>query len=171
MSQFPARFYEVSGSTEPAPSEPPAPTEPPATEPPADSNTVTYTFAGYTAGTQYAVGEVHKLDDNMTVTTNQCHFTTELRFYQDTNYDGNAVFASAKAIKSLTINAGKNVSGLEVYGSDDGVTWKLITTVNVSSTAYNDYDVEMPAGTSYKYLKLDAANKQIRIPYITFNFS
>ena len=131
---------------------------------------MTYTFADFAKGSQYAVGEVHKLDDNVTVTTNQCHFTTQLRVYQDATYDGNAVFACSKVITGMTINAGYRASALEVYGSKDGETWTLVETLDVAATNA-DFSVEMPAGSAYKYVKLDAVNAQVRIPTITFNFA
>ena len=66
-----------------------------------------------------------------------------------------------------------------VYGSVDGKTWELIETVVVDGAdddkkaQYADYTVEMPAGTSYKYLKLDSdgfVGAQIRVAYMTIAF-
>ena len=39
----------------------------------------TYTFSDYPGGEQYAIDEVHVLDNDVTLVTTQCHFTTQLR--------------------------------------------------------------------------------------------
>ena len=111
------------------------------------------------------------LDDIVTVYTNECNFAAQLRLYQDAQGDGVAVFACQKALQSVLINAGYRVSGLEVYGSEDGETWTLITTIqHPTKDAYADYTVEMPAGTSYKYLMLDTVETQMRVTTMTFVF-
>ena len=132
----------------------------------------TYTFANYEAGEQYAAGEVHKLDDNVTVTTTDCHFTTQLRLYysavNDYNPNGRngvAVFAMTSAVKSLSLNAGGKAGPIEVYGSTDGETWTLITTIE-STTTYTDYDVAL-GETAYTYIKLAATASQVRVASIT----
>jgi len=132
----------------------------------------TYTFANYEAGEQYAAGEVHKLDDNVTVTTTDCHFTTQLRLYysavNDYNPNGRngvAVFAMTSAVKSLSLNAGGKAGPIEVYGSTDGETWTLITTIESTST-YTDYDVAL-GETPYTYIKLAATASQVRVASIT----
>ena len=132
----------------------------------------TYTFANYEAGEQYAAGEVHQLDDNVTVTTTDCHFTTQLRLYysavNDYNPNGRngvAVFAMTSAVKSLSLNAGGKAGPIEVYGSTDGDSWTLITTIE-STTTYTDYDVAL-GETAYTYIKLAATASQVRVASIT----
>ena len=152
----------------------PEATEPEATEPTAGSS-ATYSFANYTAAAQYE-DVTRQLDDVVSVSVTQCHFTKQIRIYQDDEYDGNAVFTSTKAIKSIVLNAGHKASDLKVYGSVDGENWVEVDTVSIAATTtdvttYGNYTVEMPAGTSYKYLKLDAVSAQIRIANITFNFA
>ncbi|MBQ3012951.1 MAG: OB-fold nucleic acid binding domain-containing protein [Clostridia bacterium] len=136
----------------------------------------TYTFADYEAGEQYAAGEVHKLDDNVTVTTTDCHFTTQLRLYysevNDWNPNGRngvAVFAMTSAVKSLSLNAGEKAGPMAVYGSTDGETWTLITTIDVTST-YTDYNVEL-GETAYTFIKLAATEKQVRVASITIELA
>ncbi len=136
----------------------------------------TYTFADYAAGEQYAAGEVHKLDDNVTVTTTDCHFTTQLRLYysevNDWNPNGRngvAVFAMTSAVKSLSLNAGEKAGPMAVYGSTDGETWTLITTIDVTST-YTDYNVEL-GETAYTFIKLAATEKQVRVASITIELA
>ena len=46
----------------------------------AADESVTYTFSNYAAGKQYASNEEHILDENLSVYTTECHFTSELRF-------------------------------------------------------------------------------------------
>ena len=135
------------------------------------SSTETYTFADYDAGIQYADNEVHKLDGNTTVTTNDSYFTSELRIYASSDYDGYAVIESKKVITGISFNAGYKSDTLNVYGSVDGVNWVLIEGVSVSS-AYGDVSVTVDfASCGYKYLKLDVAgSNQIRIKTITIKF-
>ncbi|MBR3589487.1 MAG: BACON domain-containing protein [Alistipes sp.] len=137
----------------------------------ADENTVTYTFSDYAAGTQYAEGEVHKLDEVLTITTTQCHFTTQLRIYSSDAHDGYAIgkLADGNVIKSLGFNAGNNADTLNVYGSTDGSTWTLIKGISVTS-AYKDYTVDF-GDTNYTSFKLDVAgSKQIRLQSLTLTY-
>lgn len=126
----------------------------------------TYTMSDYTAGTQYAEGEEHVLDEVVTVTTTQCHFTTQLRIYSSSTHNGFAIIQATTPIKGLTVNAkgDKAADTLNVYGSADGETWSSdpVATISVTSTSYNDYSVTL--GTGYQYLKLDVAGaNQVRV--------
>ena len=98
---------------------------------------------------------------------------TQLRIYQDSNrgYDGKAIFSCSNVISAITLNAGYRSSGLQVYGSVDGKTWELITEIaHPTEGAYADYTVVMPAGSSYKYVMLDAPSTQMRVTAIGFIF-
>lgn len=130
--------------------------------------TTTYTFANYTAGTQYAQNEVHVLDENVTVTTTDCHFTSELRIYSSATNNGVAIIESKNVIETFAFNAGNKVDVLNVYGSKDGIEWTLIEEVEITSTSYKDYTVAVGGGNRYQYLKLDVAGtQQVRIKSIT----
>ena len=132
-------------------------------------NTKTYTFSEYTAGTQYAVNEVHELDDNTVVTTTKAHFTDELRLYSSETNDAFAIIYSAIPVGSITLNAGNKVDTLNVYVSDDGIDWTLMKGVSITSTSYNDYSCEF-GGKTYRYIKLDVAGtQQVRVKYITIS--
>ena len=150
------------------------PEEPETPDTPAQGSTKTYTFANYEAGVQYAENEVHVLDEMVTVTTNESHFTKQLRLYQNAanNYgparNGTAVFQLASAVKSLSINAGEKANPVTVYGSTDGVNWVLITVVEATST-YTDYEITLNS-TEYTYIKLAATDGQARVASITFGF-
>ena len=136
---------------------------------------VTYTFANYAAGEQYAANEVHKLDNMVTVTTNDAHFTKQIRLYQqaENNYgparNGTAIFETASAIKSLSINAGEKKVPIEVYGSTNGTDWVLITTITVETTEYVDFEITL-GSTEYTYIKLAAIAGQARVASVTFEF-
>ena len=135
------------------------------------STTTTYTVSDYPAGTQYAEGEEHVLDSNLTVVTTQSHWTSELRLYSSSTHDGYAIFKANAAINGLTVSVGNNSDTLNVYGSNDGgETWELIEGLSVSS-AYTDLSVDFD-GASYKWLKLDVAGaNQLRIKYFTVSYA
>ena len=150
------------------PETPDTPDTPVVTEP------ITYVFADYEAGEQYAANEVHKLDDMVTVTTNDAHFTKQIRLYQQAanSYgparNGTAIFETAAAIKSLSINAGEKAVPIEVYGSTNGTDWVLITTITATKT-YTDYEITL-GSTEYTYIKLAAVAGQARVASVTFGF-
>lgn len=134
------------------------------------TGTKTYTFNEYAAGTQYAVNEKHVLDDMVTVTTTESHFTTELRIYSSSAHNGHAIIQAAdgNAITAFGFRAGNEADTLNVYGSNDGINWTLIEGVEVDSS-YADHTVNMT--TPYQYLKLDVAgDQQIRLQSMTLTF-
>ena len=130
-----------------------------------------YTFADYEAGEQYAENETHVLDENVTVVTNDAHFTKQIRLYQsaENSYgparNGFAVFSTTSAIKSFSLNAGEKANPIEVYGSTDGESWTLITTIECTTT-YTDYVVDL-GDAAYTYIKLAATNGQARVASVT----
>jgi hypothetical protein len=125
----------------------------------AETIKTTYNFSTYAKGTQYAT-ETHKLDDKLTMDITKCHLNTQLRIYQDQNNNGIAVFTSATAIRGLSLNMGYKVATLDIYGSNDGVTYEKLGSFN-TETSYKDYAIEFDAG--YKYIKLDAVGAQVRV--------
>ncbi len=141
----------------------PLPEEEPAPELPA--NSVKYTFADYEKGTQYAENEAHELDATLKVTNNKGHFTTQLRLYKGSN----AVFESKKVINSLVVRCGYKADVLTVYGSVDGTTWTQIQVIT-ATTAYADYDVTIENST-YKFIKLEPGESQIRVESITVSYA
>ena len=173
VSQFPARFYAVSESEEPEVTEPEA-TEPEVTEPSTGASEVTYNFSSCTPGTQYTTGETYDLDKITSLYLVGGHMNTQLRLYDDDKGDAQAIFTCTSVIDSVVINAGHRAATLNVYASVDGENWVLIEAVATEKITvvsdYPSYTVNMPAGTSYKYLKLDAVGAQIRVPYMVFTF-
>ncbi len=145
------------------------------TEEESAQNTVEYIFSSYPAGVQYAENEVHVLDDILTLTTNEAHFTTQLRLYHMDNeygkYHGTAVFESKKAISSLIINAGYKGEHdtLKVWGSYDGESWTHIEDILIA-TSYADHAVST-AGANYTYIKLESTAAQIRVASVTVNYT
>lgn len=126
-----------------------------------NENEVVYDFSTYTAGTQYAKGEVHKLDDNTTLTVNGGHLNSQLRIYVDSN----AVISSEKALSSISIYAGHKDATLVVKASVDGETWVEVTTLTITS-AFADHDIDL-GNAGYKYLELTATGGQVRIKTAT----
>ncbi len=129
--------------------------------------TKTYVFNEYTAGAQYAKNEEHVLDENTTIVTTDCHFTSELRIYSSSTYNGYAIIKSINPITSIGMNAGNNKDTLVIYGSnDEGATWTKVATISVTSTSYKDYEAELTIG--YTWLKLDVdGSNQVRLTSIT----
>ena len=135
------------------------------------TETKEYVFSNYTAGTQYATNEVHKLDDFVTVTTTACHFTTELRIYSSSTNNGIVIVSCSGVITKFGFNAGNKVDTLNVYGSTNGTTWTLIQGVSITSTSYKDYSLEISEELGYKYLKLDVkGSNQVRLKSIEVSF-
>lgn len=121
-----------------------------------------YTFSSYAAGTQYAENEEHKLSDNVTMYTTDCHFTTQLRIYSSSSNNGYAVIVSKYPITSISFSAGNKVDTLNIYGSDDGEDWELVQAVSITSTSYKNYEAEI--NPAYNYLKLDVSGtNQVRL--------
>jgi len=139
----------------------------PVPENPVDpENPQQYVFSEFAAGTQYAENEKHYLDNAVTVITSQAHFTSELRLYSSTTYNGSAIIKSTKDISAIVLNAGNKVDVLNLYVSEDGEVYEAI---EVTATTYNDYTVLIPEMT--KYIKLDVAgDQQIRIKNMTLYF-
>jgi hypothetical protein len=130
---------------------------------PIEEITKTYTFSKYAAGTQYAENEEHELDEYLTITTTQCHFTDELRIYSSSAHNGYVVSnALPGRIVSMGFNAGNNNDNLVVFGSTDGNDWQQVGSIATKS-AYTDYSLSF-GETNYTYFKLDVAgDQQIRI--------
>ena len=137
----------------------------------ATEKTGEYTFANYTAGTQYAKNEEHKLDDDVTIYTNDCHFTSELRIYSSSTNNGYVVSNELPGkIVSMGFNAGNKVDALVVYGSTDGNTWSQVGEVSVTSTSYKDYTLSF-GENNYTYFKLDVkGSNQVRLKKMSVTY-
>lgn len=137
----------------------------------ATEKTGTYTFSSYAAGTQYAKNEEHKLDDDVTIYTNDCHFTSELRIYSSSTNNGYVVSNELPGkIVSMGFNAGNKVDALVVYGSTDGNTWSQVGEVSVTSTSYKDYTLSF-GENNYTYFKLDVkGSNQIRLKKMSVTY-
>ena len=126
-----------------------------------------YIFSEYKAGTQYASNEEHILDSDTVIVTTKCHFTSELRIYSSSTYNGYAIVKSTNPITQVGINAGYKADELVIYGSNDnGATWTEAARISITSTSYNDYAVELDG--SYNWIKLDVENdEQVRVKTLT----
>lgn len=137
----------------------------------AEEVTKSVTFSKYTAGTQYAKNEKHDLGDGLVIYTTECHFTTELRIYSSSTYNGFVVSdALPGTITKMTFNAGNKVDVLEVYGSNDGSSWTKVGDVSVTSTSYKDYSLSFTG--SYTRFKLDVqGSNQIRLKTMSVTYT
>ena len=137
----------------------------------ATEKTGKYTFANYTAGTQYAKNEEHKLDDDVTIYTNDCHFTSELRIYSSSTNNGYVVSNELPGkIISMGFNAGNKVDALVISGRTDGSTWSQVGEVSVTSTSYKDYTFSF-GENNYTYFKLDVkGSNQVRLKTMSVTY-
>ena len=139
---------------------------------PIEEITKSYTFSSYTDGSQYAENEEHILDENLTIYTTECHFTSELRIYSSSTHNGYAISNQLPGkIVSMGFNAGNNNDNLVVFGSTDGSNWHEVGKIAVTKTTpYNDYSISFGA-TNYTYFKLDVeGSNQIRITSMTITY-
>ncbi len=137
----------------------------------ATSKTVTYTIANFEAGVQYAEGEEHVLDANTTITTTQCHFTSEIRMYSSETHDAFFILESQKVITNVSFNAGNNADTFVIDGSADGETYTNVAEQAVVKT-YADYSIDIAETLGYKFLKFDVkGTAQLRIKSITITYS
>lgn len=168
-------YYTMAWTYIPEDPTEPEETEPETTQPVEVTGTLTYVISNYGAGTSYAKNEEHKLDDVVTVVTNDAFFTKELRLYQNYQHDSTAVIKATQVIDSLVLNVGYSSGTLSVYGSADGESWTLIEDVTITSatqSVFTDYTVDMPEGTAYNYIKLDSTGgTQLRIKSFSVTFA
>lgn len=145
-------------------------TEPEEPEQPGNVTTIKCVFSDYSAGTQYANSEEHKINDVLTLYTTECHFTSELRIYSSSTHNGYVVSNQLPgAITNLSFNAGHKVDVLNVYGSTDGNAWTLVKEVSITSTSYKDYSVDFTG--SYTYFKLDVSGaNQVRLKNLSVTY-
>ena len=125
---------------------------------------VKYSFSSYTAGTQYAQGEKHALDDNVTLVINGAHLNTQVRLYAGSN----AVFESKKGITNVVLTAGNKAGTLTVNVSNDGSAWTKVKEQS-TTTSYTAYTFDL--GGSYKYVQMASTGAQIRVSIATLTFS
>ncbi len=123
--------------------------------------TTTYTFSSFAAGTQYAQGEEHELDENVNLTINGAHLNTQVRLYAGSNA---ILEALSKVITSITVKAGYKAGTLNVYASSDGETWTLVA-AQATTTSYTEYTFALPEGTTH--VKLESVGAQIRVSEAT----
>lgn len=155
---------ERTGTT----NETPLPEEPEPVDP-TTADSVTYEFADYPAGEQYAPDEVHTLDAVTTVTVNDAHFTSELRLYDSSSNDSTAIIATTREMYGISFNAGNKNATLNVTASTDGVDFSTTIADQAVTSSYADYTLSFD--TTYQYIKLDAVGAQIRVKSITLYFA
>ena len=140
------------------------------------TKTIDVTFKDFIAGKQYADNEEHILSDELTIYTTDCHFTTELRIYSSTTYNGYVVSNTlpghiTKMVFNVAYASGYDKDKLNVYGSTDGSDWKLIKVLSVESTTYSKLSVSPKADLSFRCFKLDVEGEnQIRIKSMSITY-
>ena len=142
-----------------------------------NTKTIDVTFANFPAGSQFADNEEHILSDELTIYTTDCHFTTELRIYSSSTYNGYVISDPLPSIiTKMTFNIayasgyGKDV--LNVYGSIDGIDWELIKALSVESTVYREFSVSPKTGLNFRCFKLDVkGDNQLRIKSMSVTYA
>ncbi len=143
-----------------------------------DTTDVTYTISDYSAGTQYAENEEHVLDSILTLTSNGCHFTTQLRMYQDSDPRVNWVrLDSLKKITKVKMNINCNTKNqtnvISFKGSNDsGANYTDIGSFTTDSgTSFSDKTMDFGTGINYKtVLFKNEGSYQTRIKTITVTY-
>ena len=125
---------------------------------------IKYSFSNYGTGVQYAQGEKHTLDENVTLIINGAHLNGQVRLYAGSN----AVFESKRDITKVVLNAGNKAGTLTVNVSDDGSTWTKVKE-QTTTTNYTAYTFDL--GGSYKYVQMVSTGAQIRVSIATLTFS
>ena len=125
---------------------------------------IKYSFSNYGTGVQYAQGEKHTLDENVTLIINGAHLNGQVRLYAGSN----AVFESKRDITKVVLNAGNKAGTLTVNVSDDGSTWTKVKE-QTTTTSYTAYTFDL--GGSYKYVQMVSTGAQIRVSIATLTFS
>lgn len=140
-----------------------------------NTKTISVTFADFPIGKQYAENEKHDLGEGLVIYTTKCFFTTELRIYSSSTYNGYVVsdplpgYIETIILKAAYANGYKK-DKLNVYGSIDGHEWILVKSISVKETSYENYTVDFPA-TNYTCFKLDVEGEnQIRIESLSVTY-
>ena len=146
-------YHKISG-------EPERPVDP--------NNPQEYVFADYHKGSQNAVDEVHRLDNAVTVITNDAYFTSELRLY---GYTGTTILQSTLPISAIVFKMGYSEAAcLKVASSEDGNSYTNTQSIDLLTGAYRD-DYVVTFDTTTYYVKMQAGNNwQVRIKSITLYF-
>lgn len=139
----------------------------------AENTTINVAFKDFPAGSSYAENEKHDLGNGLVIYTTQCLFTTELRLYSSSSYNGYAVSDPLPgAIVSMSFRMGYKEDVLNVYGSTNKESWEFIKGIETTSTSYKNYNIEFPKGKSYTCFKLDVAgDQQIRIESMSITYA
>ena len=135
------------------------------------TTTISMTFSSYSAGTQYAANEAHRINDVLTLYTTECHFTSELRIYSSSTHNGYVESNKLPGrITQMTFNAGNKVDVLEIYGKTDATSWTKVGEVSVTSTSYKDYTFNF-GNTNYTYFKIDVKGaNQVRLKTMSVTY-
>ncbi|MBR3877806.1 MAG: chitobiase/beta-hexosaminidase C-terminal domain-containing protein [Bacteroidaceae bacterium] len=129
----------------------------------AEEVTTKYTFSSYAVGTQYAQGEEHALDSDVTLIINGAHLNGNVRLYDGSN----AVLKVNGSVSTLVAKAGNKAGTLTIYGSNDGETWKEIGSTTTTSS-YKEYTFTIGG---YSQVKMESTGAQIRVSEATLTYT
>ena len=137
-----------------------------------NTETISVKFSDFPKGSSYAENEKHNLGSGLVIYTTQCHFTSELRIYSSTTYNGYVVSDPLPGvIKSMSFTMGYKEDVLNVYGSTDKENWTLIKEIETTSTSYKNYTLIFPTEKEYTCFKLDVKGEnQIRIESMSVTY-
>ncbi len=137
-----------------------------------DTKTISVAISDFPAGTMYAANEMHDFKNGLVIYTNTCYFTSELRIYSSSTYNGFVISDPLPGtIKSMSFNMGHKKDVLEVYGSTDKENWTLVKGIKTTSTSYEDYTLSFPSNANYTCFKLDVkGSEQIRIKSMAITY-
>lgn len=133
--------------------------------------TASVTFSNFTSGSQYADNEKHDLGNGLVIYTTDCYFTTELRIYSSSAYNGYVISDPLPGvITNMTFNMGYSKDVLNVYGKTENSDWTLVGGKK-TTTKYDDYTISFPQNKGYTCFKLDVEGEnQIRIKSMSVTF-
>ena len=135
--------------------------------------TISVNFSEFNPGTQYADNEQHNLGKGLVIYTTDCHFTTELRIYSSSTYNGYVISDPLPGkITQMTFNMGHSKEEtLNIYGRINNNDWELIKGIKTNSTSYENYTLNIPTNKVYTQFKLDVAGEnQIRIKSMSITY-
>lgn len=90
-------------------------------------------------------------------------------YLRDDNEKNTIIYSKGAhfTIEKMRLKLGYGKGCVNVYGSDDGITYNLIKEINVSSVDYSFYDINEFANNNYKYFAIDnVSSTQIRLSEI-----
>ena len=139
-----------------------------------ETKTISVVFSDFTSGSQYADNEQHDLGGGLVIYTTDCHFTTELRIYSSSTFNGFVISDPLPGhITQMRFNAAyvNESDKLNVFGSSNGNDWTLIKGLDITTSSYKDYVLNISADKGYTCFRLDVSgDNQIRVKSMSITY-